>query len=371
LANPPMSVEVGLWRVDGPPGNVRRVAFTSMPNEAKLEEILAADLSILDPKLLLIGRQVLTDFGKYIDLLALDADGRLIIIELKRDLTPREVVAQTLDYGSWILTLKDEDIAAIFDAFQKRHTPMAASRSLDEAFKQRFQVKALPDTLNDSHELLIVAGELDPSTERIVAYLANHYDVPINVAFFRFFQDGDAEYLSRAWLLDPTLPESTGVTTPDGPWNGECYVSFGEAHDRKWSHAVEYGYIAGGGGAWYSNTLKSLVPGERVWVNVPSTGYVGVGRVLESAVPITVFEVARPGEGPRPIIETGAHLPPIDLPDEELEFFVRVKWLKTVPLEHAVKEVGFFGNQNTVARPRTSKWNHTIERLKQRFGIVD
>jgi hypothetical protein len=40
-----MSVEVGLWRVDGPPGNVRRVAFTSMPNEAKLEEILAADLS--------------------------------------------------------------------------------------------------------------------------------------------------------------------------------------------------------------------------------------------------------------------------------------------------------------------------------------
>lgn len=32
-------------------------------------------------------------------------------------------------------------------------------------------------------------------------------------------------------------------------------------------------------------------------------------------------------------------------------------------------EVGFFGNQNTVARPKTHKWNHTIEQLKQRFGV--
>lgn len=366
-----MAVEVGLWRVDRAPSNVRRVAFTSMPNEAKLEEILASDLSILDPKLLLIGRQVQTDFGKYIDLLALDADGRLVVIELKRDLTPREVVAQALDYGSWVLTLKADDIAAIFDAFQKRHAPTSSSRSLDEAFEQRFQVKALPDTLNDSHELLIVAGELDPSTERIVEYLSSQYEVPINVAFFRFFTDGDAEYLSRAWLLDPAQVEQPGKATPDRPWNGECYVSFGEGHDRKWSHAVEYGYIAGGGGAWYSNTLRSLEPGERVWVNVPSTGYVGVGRVLESAVPITEFEVGRPGEDKRPIRETGDFLPPLDLPADELEYYVRVQWLETVPIERAVKEVGFFGNQNTVARPRTSKWVHTIERLKQRFGIKD
>ena len=365
-----MSVEVGLWRVDGTGSQVRRVDFTPMPDEAKLEAILAADLSILDPQLLLIGRQVLTSFGKYIDLLALDADGRLVVIELKRDRTPREVVAQALDYGSWALTLKDDDIAAIFDAFQARYEPSAAARSLDQAFKQRFRVQALPDTLNDSHELLIVAGDLDPSTERIVEYLSNQYDVPINVAFFRFFRDADAEYLSRAWLLDPAQPE-VGPKTPDTPWNGECYVSFGENEDRRWAHAVEHGYIAGGGGAWYTNTLRSLEPGERVWVNVPSTGYVGVGEVLEPAVPITEFTVAGPDGTMVPITETGTHLPSVDLPAEELEYFVRVSWIKTVPLDQAVKERGFFGNQNTVARPRTSKWVHTVERLKRRFGVGD
>ena len=44
-----MSVEVGLWRVDGGEREVRRVDFTPMPDEAKLEAILADDLSILDP----------------------------------------------------------------------------------------------------------------------------------------------------------------------------------------------------------------------------------------------------------------------------------------------------------------------------------
>jgi hypothetical protein len=42
---------------------------------------------------------------------------------------------------------------------------------------------------------------------------------------------------------------------------------------------------------------------------------------------------------------------------------------KTEPLVNAIKEVGLFGNQNSVCQPITPKWNHTVERLKQLFGI--
>ena len=55
--------------------------------------------------------------------------------------------------------------------------------------------------------------------------------------------------------------------------------------------------------------------------------------------------------------------------EEYAEQVVRVKWIKTVPADKAVREVGFFGNQNTVCRPRTEKWEYTVERLKAVWGI--
>jgi hypothetical protein len=52
---------------------------------------------------------------------------------------------------------------------------------------------------------------------------------------------------------------------------------------------------------------------------------------------------------------------------EKTEYFVPVDWAETVPLESAFNEIGLFGNQNTVCAPKTPKWTHTIERLKQAF----
>ncbi|QOJ19088.1 MAG: DUF91 domain-containing protein [Phycisphaeraceae bacterium] len=80
-------------------------SFTGMASESRLETVLAADITVVDPGWLLIGRQVPTAFGKFIDLLAIDAEGQLIVIELKKNRTPREVVAQLLDYGSWVRNL--------------------------------------------------------------------------------------------------------------------------------------------------------------------------------------------------------------------------------------------------------------------------
>jgi RecB family endonuclease NucS len=105
-----MPVEFALWRMDGTP---KRVEATILPSEAQLEDLLASDISILGLDLMLVGRQVMTAYGKKIDLLAMDRDGSLYVIELKRDKTPREVVAQALDYGSWAMTLTYAEIASI------------------------------------------------------------------------------------------------------------------------------------------------------------------------------------------------------------------------------------------------------------------
>nr|WP_226048457.1 hypothetical protein [Geobacter anodireducens] len=198
-------------------------------------------------------------------------------------------------------------------------------------------------------------------------------DIAINVIFFQVFQDGSSQYLSRAWLIDPVETESKATAGPAGErgeWNGEYYVSFGQSADRDWKEAVKFGFISGGGGRWYSQTLFMLSPGDRVWVNIPQQGYVGVGKVISGAVRASEFKVNVDGveRSLLDVAQSNYHRQFND-DEEKSEYFVPVEWICTKPINEAVSEVGFFGNQNTVARPKTHKWNHTIEQLKQRFGV--
>ncbi len=364
-----MPIEMGLWRLGE---KLTRIAYSPIDTERRLEHVLADDITIADPGLLLIGRQVPTAFGKFIDLLALDPDGNVVVLELKKEQTARHVVAQLLDYGSWVRSLGADELAGIFERHQEKHAGGNKRMSLDEAFCQRFNVPEFPENLNQSHTLVVVAAELDPSTERIIGYLAKEYGVPINAVFFRFFRDGEAEYLSRAWLIDPGEVEASAVERRENlPWNGEFYVSFGGSNpNRDWEEARRYGFVSAGGGAWYTRTLGLLEPGGRIWVNMPG----GIGYVVEPAVPIDVFQVE---DG------KGGHVPITSLPlkaaslvteaqdPEKAEHVVRVEWIKTVPATEAVPPKGLFGNQNSAARPTSTKWAQTVERLKAAFGVSD
>lgn len=363
-----MPIEIGLWRIEE---GLKEIQEGSMDLEEHLEDFLEKDITIASPDWLVIGRQVMTDYGHRIDLLALNRDGDLVVLELKRNMTPRDAVAQVLDYGSWVCNLKDEDIASIFRSYVEKHKPEWGTKSLDDTFKEHFDVSALPETLNTNHHLVIVASALDPMTERIVNYLADIHSVTINAVFFRVFQDDERHYLSRAWFRDPIQVESE---TKGGkkPWNGEVYVSFGHDDRQDWDDAVKYGYISAYGGLWYTRTMDMLEPGQRLWVNIPNQGYVGVGEVVSQKVPVEDFVVrGASGEAEKMIdmpLNASKTKELIEDP-AKAQYLVGVRWIKTLPLSEAVKEKGFFGNQNTVCKPRDKKWNHTVTRLKELFGV--
>lgn len=362
-----MPVQHALWKIGTPP---TPLATATLQNEQQLEDMIVSAPEILSREWMLIGRQEPTGLGGRIDLLAIAPDASLVLIELKRNRTPREIVAQALDYASWVEALTADKIVQIYQRFSK-------GGNLGEAFQKRFGAELDEETLNKSHQILLVAAELDHSTERIIGYL-NQRDVAINVLFFQVFQHGTEQILSRAWFIDPGETQANVASTSKlqgekEPWNGEYYVSFGGTEGRSWEDARRYGFISGGGGSWYSQTLKLLSRGDRVWVNIPKTGYVGVGRVKETVQSVNEFRVETDA-GERPFLEVlqhadhyrqHAHDP------EKAEYFVQVDWLETVPTREAFWEVGLFGNQNTVCQPSTQKWRHTIERLKTRFRNWD
>lgn len=358
-----MTVRHAIWTVGDKPASLPP---GTLPSEQLLEQMIVAAPQMLSDEWMLIGRQESTGHGGRIDLLAIAPDGALVLIEIKRDRTPREVVAQALDYAAWVDSLQPEDIAAIYKRF-------APGRSLADDFKLRFGQPLDEEALNHSHEIVIVAAELDPSSERIVAYLAKR-EIPINVLCFQVFNMGPQQLLSRAWLMDPVQAQTAAVATsadgPAEPWNGEFYASFGHDAGRPWEDARKFGFISAGGGPWYSRTLGLLKPGDRVWVKVPDYGFVGVGAVTGTSEPARDFKVRNEAGEPVPVLQAvtpGTFHSQFVEDLEKCEWFVPVKWLDTKPLSEAVYEIGLFGNQNTVCRPTTPKWRHTVETLKQRF----
>lgn len=199
-----MPQEIRIWNVTS------ETTLLEMPRseidlEKRLENLLKKDISILDPDLLVIGQQQPTPFGGIIDLLCLDQNGDLVIIELKKGKTSREVTAQVLDYASSVKDLGGDEIRQRWNSNGNLHV------SLDQAFETKFD-KPLPDTLNDSQKSLIVAQVIDGDTERIVRYLSDQ-GIQINVATVQFFTDKNGrEILAQVFLIEPEVAQERAKT---------------------------------------------------------------------------------------------------------------------------------------------------------------
>jgi RecB family endonuclease NucS len=98
-----MPIQHAIWKVGE---NPQPLVASHLASEQKLEEMIVSDPRILSNEWMLIGRQELTSHGGRNDLLAIAPDGSLVLIELKRDQTPREIIAQALDYASWVEELE-------------------------------------------------------------------------------------------------------------------------------------------------------------------------------------------------------------------------------------------------------------------------
>src|SRR4029453_3564637 len=104
-----MPIRTALWKVGPQPVPL---AESTLAKEQLLEEMIVKAPRLISDEWMFIGGEEDTGYSGRIDLLAIAPDGSLVLIELKRDRTPRDVVAQALDYAQWVEKLRAEDIAA-------------------------------------------------------------------------------------------------------------------------------------------------------------------------------------------------------------------------------------------------------------------
>jgi hypothetical protein len=346
-----------LWQVQGK--DLQEINSEALDNEQRLEEWVVKDPSILGIDVLLIGRQVTTATRGRIDLLAIDSEANLVVLELKRDKTPREIVAQALDYASWVKNdLSYEQIETITKAF--------VGKSLSQSFDDHFGFP-IPQTINGSHSMVILASELDDSSERIVQYLAEQYGVPINVLFFTFFKAVSAEFVGRAWLKDPEELQQRTLARNLAPWSGFYYVNVGEGDHRNWDDCRKYGFLSAGQGEKYSKAMKKLKPGDRAFAYMKGMGYVGLGTVTQSAMMVRDFT---PDGLDKKLLDLPLKQPRLSENKDDpalSEWVVGVKWEKTFERGDAKQFQGIFANPNIVCLLRDAA---TADFLRREFGVV-
>ena len=243
-----MSISHTVWSLD----EKKPLQTASLIDEKELELLLRDNIEILNKGWLVISNQVKTDAGKFIDILCIDHDGDMVVVELKKDLTPREVTAQVIDYAASVSKMTAEEIAQLYLSFTN------GKETLNDAFQKKFGTPLDEASVNQNVKMVIVAAKMDDGTERIIRFLRETYRVDINILFFHVFQCGSERLISRTWF-EEDIEESAPVKGSEkGPWNGEYYASFGEG-SRNWEDARKYGFISAGGGSWYSKTLSLLL----------------------------------------------------------------------------------------------------------------
>jgi len=351
-----MAMSMKLWSIDKD-WSLKPIVTSKLNLEAHLEDWIANDPTILDLDLMVLGRQIRTHYGGYIDILALNREGDIVIVELKRDKTPREVVAQCLDYASWVSDLDDEDILEI----HKLHT----GTNLEEAYQTVFEDQ-LPESLNEKHQIVIVAAFLDDATERIIEYLSEKHSVNINAVFFNIFEFDGKQMLGRSWLKDPEVVEEES-SKGRGPWTGYLFVNTGiaEGRPRDWKSNIQYSYVSAGGGSRWINAIRKLRAGDKIFAYIKGAGYVGYGLVEEEAVPVSEYEF----NGKLMVDDLPPNHPwkSQSQPMETGEWLAKVKWIKTFSKEQAKWLTNGFANQNVVCKLRDKR---TFDFLMKEFEVI-
>ncbi len=170
---------------DGGFTEYEQLPFEVEHEESVLEEWLESnpDGILEDERILIIGRQVRTDLGGAIDLLGVDREGNVVVVELKRDRTPRDVVAQALEYGAFAAPLDVDALESILRAYHDDD-----SASLADHHRQCFGIGE-PEAIafNKDQRIVIIGQRVTPEIRQTASFLSTK-GIRVTCVEFTFFQ---------------------------------------------------------------------------------------------------------------------------------------------------------------------------------------
>ncbi len=179
--------------------------------EHEVEALVWADLEAFTGESLFpVARQPHIAGGGRPDIVALDESGRVVVIEIKRDVD-RSQLAQCLEYAGWARLTNLDEIASLYDGGSPGHQGVAAFFS----DWQDFTESTTPVTINPQPRLVLIARDFEGRTRSALDFLREN-SLPVTVIPVSIYaDDAKRRIIDIEADHEPTLPGTT--TTNAGP----------------------------------------------------------------------------------------------------------------------------------------------------------
>jgi hypothetical protein len=129
-----------------------------------IQEWICGTPEILGEPLLIIAKELILPSGKRLDLLAVDKQGALVVIELKRDGSGTDVEWQAIKYASYCSSFTLDEIYKYFAEY-------LGSDADDAQVKIEEFLDCEPEDLNDRQRIILVAKEFHSEVISAVLWL--------------------------------------------------------------------------------------------------------------------------------------------------------------------------------------------------------
>ena len=242
-----MSAEPQLFRIDPKTRqseSITEVEFAQLGFQERrhIQEWIAANPSILGDDLLIIGKEF-SGFDKTnerLDLLAVDADGTLVVIELKRDHSGTDAHWQAIKYASYFRQAKQDDIVRMLADYSKE--------SEDAAVNTLLQHIGADDlgALNNDQRIILASHRFAPEVTSAALWLNEKVSAENLITCIQLtpYQDGGALYVQSNTIIplpmadDYAIGVSESVQSEDDESDSNFAVNWRRTFNRNKSDEV-------------------------------------------------------------------------------------------------------------------------------------
>lgn len=342
-----------------------------------LQRMVREHVEVIGEGLLVIAEEFSNweDSQRRIDLLAVDRQANLVVIELKRTEDGGHVELQAIRYAAMVSTMTFDQAVEAFAEHLRRMGSAEDARTRLLDFLE--WPEADDELFGQDVRIILVSSDFSKEITTSVLWL-NEHGLDLRCVRLKPYKLGERVVIDAEQIIPLKEAEEFQVHLREKvererdarrkkaaePWTGYWYINVDDGAGRSWEDCRRYGFVGASGGARYTDQLRHLSPGAKLYAYQKSRGYVGYGVVEGPARMAKEFEV---GAG-KPLFAQPLANPDIkkhaDDPDKG-EWIVPVRWIATVPVADAKRFDGVFANQNVVCKLRQPA---TLAFLAQELG---